>query len=220
MKKYKSKKIICSIHHIEEDKFKKNEYKNFKYLEQFIDAYHVISLNTQKQLLKYTDKRIISIPLWANQNTWFSIQDKYNLRKKYKIDINSFVVGSFQRDTEGSDLISPKLIKGPDRFVEIAKTIRNSQKDLLIILAGKRREYVISQLEELNINYRDKANLIIQQINKMKEKTYNYNSKKIPIAFAKNSLLDISSNDCETQNAVTNPHNIPTKTALKHVILL
>lgn len=151
--KYKSKKIICSIHHIEEDKFKKNEYKNFKYLEQFIDAYHVISLNTQKQLLKYTDKRIISIPLWANQNTWFSIQDKYNLRKKYKIDINSFVVGSFQRDTEGSDLISPKLIKGPDRFLEIVKNMSLIHKNLIVLLAGKRRHYIISKLKENNIKY-------------------------------------------------------------------
>ena len=33
------------------------------------------------------------------------------------------LVGSFQRDTEGSDLISPKLIKGPDIFIEIVKNM-------------------------------------------------------------------------------------------------
>ena len=49
------------------------------------------------------------------------IEDKKFLRKKFGVAEDSFLVGSFQRDTEGSDLISPKLIKGPDRFIEIVK---------------------------------------------------------------------------------------------------
>jgi len=151
--KYKSKKIICSIHHIEEEKFEKNDYKNFKYFEQFIDSYHVISLNTKKQLLKYTDKKINAIPLWADQNIWFPIEDKYNLRNKYKIDKSSYLVGSFQRDTEGLDLMSPKLIKGPDRFFEIVKNLNLIHKNLVVLLAGKRRQYIISKLEESKIKY-------------------------------------------------------------------
>ena len=38
---------------------------------------------------------------------------------KLNISENAYVIGSFQRDTEGKDLKSPKLIKGPDRLLEI-----------------------------------------------------------------------------------------------------
>ena len=59
------------------------------------------------------------------------------------------MVGSFQRDTEGHDLKSPKLIKGPDIFIEIIKKIKN--KNLKVVLTGKRRQYVIKKLNELKV---------------------------------------------------------------------
>ena len=68
-------------------------------------------------------KPITYIPFWVNQNIWFEIENKLQLRKKYNITEDAYLVGTFQRDTEGKDLVSPKLIKGPDRFVEIAKYI-------------------------------------------------------------------------------------------------
>ena len=37
---------------------------------------------------------------------------KKELRRKYNIAQESYLVGSFQRDTEGADLKSPKLSKG------------------------------------------------------------------------------------------------------------
>ena len=83
----------------------------------------MISLKTKKDLEKITDKKIVYIPFWVNSNIWFDIEDKETLRDKYSIPEKSFVVGSFQRDTEGSDLISPKLIKGPDRFIKIVHQI-------------------------------------------------------------------------------------------------
>ena len=52
-------------------------------------------------------------------------KNKENLRDKYGISNNDYLVGSFQRDTEGKDLVSPKLSKGPDQFVQILK---NSEK--------------------------------------------------------------------------------------------
>ena len=64
------------------------------------------------------------------------------------------MVGSFQRDTEGDDLMSPKLIKGPDIFIKIVSNLYKSNKNLKIVLAGKRRQYVISELENQNIPYK------------------------------------------------------------------
>ena len=44
------------------------------------------------------------------------LNNKNELRNKYGFNFNDFVIGSFQRDTEGKDLTSPKLIKGPDIY--------------------------------------------------------------------------------------------------------
>ena len=58
------------------------------------------------------------------------------------------MIGSFQRDTEGSDLISPKLIKGPDIFLEIVNDIFLHNKNLKVVLTGKRRNYLIENMKK------------------------------------------------------------------------
>ena len=73
------------------------------------------------------------------------------MRSKYNLNEDSFIIGSFQRDTEGKDLKSPKLIKGPDRFVEIVKFFALKNDNLIVLLTGYRRQYVIKRLEEENI---------------------------------------------------------------------
>ena len=153
-KKYlKSKKVVCSVFHIEEDDFSESGIKKFKKRDKYIDCYHVISLKTKELLESITDKEIAYIPFWVNSKIWFEIKNKIELREKYGIEKNSFVVGSFQRDTEGKDLTSPKLIKGPDRLASIIKKFNTEKKHLTVLLAGKRRQYIISKLEEENINY-------------------------------------------------------------------
>ena len=66
---------------------------------------------------------------------------------------DKYYVGSFQRDTEGSDLMSPKLSKGPDQFLEIVKSIKEKKPNLEVILSGKRRQYLINKLNEHEIQY-------------------------------------------------------------------
>ena len=41
------------------------------------------------------------------------------LVEEWKIPTDTYLIGSFQRDTEGSDLRRPKLVKGPDVLLEI-----------------------------------------------------------------------------------------------------
>ena len=48
---------------------------------------------------------------------FYEIKEKNILRSKYGFKENDYIVGSFQRDTEGHDLKSPKLSKGPDLFI-------------------------------------------------------------------------------------------------------
>lgn len=153
VKKFKNKKIIYSQYHIEDASSKSQEMQKLKMVEPYIDAFHVISLETEAILKKITDKPIYYLPLWVNQNIWFYIKDKDKLRNKYLIPKEDFLIGSFQRDTEGSDLISPKLLKGPDIFIQIVKNIFAQNKNLRIILTGTRRQYVISELKKLNIPF-------------------------------------------------------------------
>ena len=72
--------MICSVYHIDEDKFSSNDLK-FKERDKYVNAYHVISKNTLKQVEKLTDKKIYSIPFWINEKLWFPINSKIDLRK-------------------------------------------------------------------------------------------------------------------------------------------
>ncbi len=147
------KKIICTIHHIDIDKFKGSEKREFYKLDQYVDIYHVISKKTSKTLQNLTSKSITYIPFWINQDTFYQINDKTKLREKYGIPIESYSIGSFQRDTEKKGYKRPKLSKGPDQYLEIAKHLNTTVKRLHVVLAGKRREYIISRLKKENINY-------------------------------------------------------------------
>ena len=153
-KKYlQTKKIICTIHHLEKNDFKGHKLSEFKERDVFVDYYHVISEKTKSELEKITKKPIIKIPFWVNNKLFYEIKDKEKLRSKFNIPNNSFLVGSFQRDTEGKDLLSPKLIKGPDRLVKIFKHLAELNPNLIVILAGKRRQYIINELSKEKINF-------------------------------------------------------------------
>lgn len=148
-----NKIVVCTIHHIDFSKFDSKEKKNFYKRDNFVNFYHAISSKTEEQLEKLVSKKIFTIPFWVNQNIFFEIKNKTILKKKYGISENSFLVGSFQRDTEGKDLISPKLSKGPDQFMTIIKDYKELYPNLRVLLTGKRRQYLINNLKESNIPF-------------------------------------------------------------------
>jgi hypothetical protein len=192
----KEKYVIATIHHIDEEKFKKGEHdKIFHFTREFVDLYHVLCNTTFDFLIKLDHKIPIKlIPLWVNSSVFFNINDKSKLRAKYNISNNTFLVGSFQKDTEGrkywrcphcfncnrdekninikcsfcnkkapdwTNSINkldkfeyyPKLSKGPDIFVKILSDMKKDGKNLEVVLAGIRREYIITQLKKLGIKY-------------------------------------------------------------------
>ena len=154
------KKVVCTIHHIDIEKFKGKEKKDFYKIDQFVDHYHAISKKTEEVLKQFTKKPISFIPFWINQNVFFNIENKKELKKKYEISSDSYLVGSFQRDTEKKGFKKPKLSKGPDNFIQIAKHLYEINPQTNIVLAGKRREYIISKLkkEKIPFNYFEMVN--------------------------------------------------------------
>ena len=164
----KTQKVLCTIHHIDEDKFDNSEERNFYTRDKYIDLYHVISKKTFSQVNKLTSKPIVNFPFWVNQNIWFEINNKELIFQKYKLSSNKYYVGSFQRDTEGKDLKSPKLSKGPDRFLQIVKQIREEKgNDLVVILTGKRRDYLINNFKKEKINFKYFEMVSVKEINEL-----------------------------------------------------
>ena len=150
----RSKKVLCTIHHLDFTKFDNREEKNFYERDNFVDFYHTISEKSKIQLQKLTDKSITVMPFWMNQNNFYQIKNNRNLKNKFNLNPDSYYIGSFQRDTEGHDLISPKLSKGPDRFLEIIVQKNKEIKNLEIILTGKRRNFLINQFTKNGIDFR------------------------------------------------------------------
>ena len=134
-------------------KFDSKEKKNFYKRDNFVNFYHAISSKTEEQLEKLVSQRIFTIPFWVNQNIFYEMKNKKMLKKKYNIPEDSFLVGSFQRDTEGKDLTSPKLSKGPDQFMRIMQNYKERYPNLRVLLTGKRRQYLIQSLKNSNIPF-------------------------------------------------------------------
>tara|TARA_Y100000741_G_scaffold339225_1_gene299920 strand:+ start:474 stop:1418 length:945 start_codon:yes stop_codon:yes gene_type:complete len=153
VKSLSNKKTLCSIYHIDEEKFGYEEKKIFLERDKYVDEYHVISKKTKNQVSKLTDKKITSIPFWVNKDIWFEIKDKDALHKKFNFNKEDYFIGSFQRDSEGRDVSQPKLSKGPDRFIKIIKEMNKSKNNLHVILTGRKRNYLINELTKNKIKF-------------------------------------------------------------------
>ena len=75
------KKVICTIHHIDFNKFDDAERSNFYHRDKYIDFYHVISKKTENQLKRLTSKKIFTQPFWIDQRKFHYLPDKKSLRK-------------------------------------------------------------------------------------------------------------------------------------------
>ena len=62
-----------------------------------------------------------------------------------------FLVGSFQRDSLGADLGRPKWQKDPDLLLDVLDALRS--ENVLLLLAGPRRHYVLEACRERSIPY-------------------------------------------------------------------
>ena len=159
------KKVITSVHHIVPEKFGILELDDFRSRDMVTTVYHVYNDRTYSFIRPLTKKPIHVIKYWANQNVWRATGTKEELRKKHGLPLDAFLIGSFQRDTEGKDLTSPKLEKGPDLLADFIIE-RDSQNyrhvaapascrpdPVHVVLSGWRRQYIIGRLEAVGVPY-------------------------------------------------------------------
>lgn len=149
-----NKCVVTTVHHIDSTKI--NEFMIFfNKIHNITNKFHVICPKVHNDLIKLTDKEITTANFWINDSVFYHINDKKSLREKYDIPVDSYLIGSFQRDTEGKNkCMKPKLSKGPDIFCNIVEDINKKKDNLLVILAGRRRNYVIDRLEKMNVQYK------------------------------------------------------------------
>ena len=144
----KIKKVVCTIHHVIPSKFEEND---FILRDRFVHCYHVFTEETKNFIQKFTEKPIVKINAWYDPNLWF--RDGKTYYQDFGLDEGDYIVGSFQRDTEGSDLISPKLCKGPDLFCDYVEKLYKQKPNLKVLLGGYRRQYVINRLTKSCVPY-------------------------------------------------------------------
>lgn len=168
----RGKKVLTSVHHIVPEKFDYHARHDFIARDELTTAYHVYNQRTLDFIKPLTDRPIHLINYWANGRIWQPTATKTEARAQLGLPVDSYIVGSFQRDTEGHDLTSPKLEKGPDKFADACIKLRDTDHpNLHVLLAGWRRQYVIKRLEAAGIPYtyferpiHEKVNLCYQAL--------------------------------------------------------
>lgn len=158
------KKVLTTIHHIVPEKFGALQLQDFMARDAVTSAYHVPNKHTEAFIRPLTKRPIHVIPYWANQRIWRPTGTKGDLRKKHGLPVDGYLVGSFQRDTEGAGIPNgtflPKLEKGPDLLCNwldgmqgYADGTHNAHLPLHVVLAGWRRQYVIERLKKRGVAY-------------------------------------------------------------------
>ena len=141
-----SRKVILTVHHIDPHKLNTSE---FLIRDNYVDIYHVPNPKVIECFPKEIDRNKIKVlHYWYDKDVW----NPHDHIKNPDTE-KTLYIGSFQRDTEGFDLSTPKFSKGPDLFCDIVEELHQNYKKCEVILAGHRRQYVIKRLEKAGIPY-------------------------------------------------------------------
>jgi len=141
----RQKTVVCTVHHIVPEKF---NVSSFRQRDKFVDVYFVYTHETSKIIRQHSRRSIARVAHWIDPTVW-PITPRDDARGRLGISRDDFVVGSFQRDTEGSDLISPKLEKGPDILCDLIERM-SENRPITLLLGGWRREYVLSRASHMS----------------------------------------------------------------------
>ena len=149
-------KTCVQIHHIVEEKLKEYDFDSFNKADCVITPSHITEdalkgkIHVPVHYLSYwllsemmeprDEKRIEEF----RSETWGSSSSDDYLKKEV-------FIGYFQKDTERNG--NPKLEKGPDRFLEVIRGIKDDESiKLRVFLTGYRREYVWNGLSEMGVD--------------------------------------------------------------------
>lgn len=102
------------------------------------------------------EKKLRMIPLGVDLELFkpASSERKHSLRQRFNVPSDAICIGSFQKDGNGwGSGDEPKMIKGPDVFVETVARLKREFPNLFVLLTGPARGYVKRQLDRLGIPF-------------------------------------------------------------------
>ncbi len=159
---YKSKhKISVDYYHGKPD-----QGENFRRCFESLKSHHRqisrVRVSTKEigELIKLSGvdaEKVRRIPIGVDTEIFSPQTPNKKLMSRLNLDIpaNAAVIGSFQKDGVGwSEGNKPKLIKGPDVFLEVIKKLKQEVPNLWVLLSGPSRGYVKNGLDIIGVPYR------------------------------------------------------------------
>jgi glycosyltransferase involved in cell wall biosynthesis len=159
----KSKKVIATIHHIDADNITAGKYnRQFKFIKTYVSKIHSICPQTTRDIQKLGifEIPIITKYLWVKEPQFYSVscEEKSKLRRKYGIEGDSFVIGSFQND---------KMSKAPEIFLNIVLDMIKLGRKIEVILGGRNRNFLTYNFVNLGVKYRYFSMVPLEVINEL-----------------------------------------------------
>lgn len=124
-------------------------------LKKYVDIFIAPSSKIY-DLLNANGLKVCKIPFFVNPNIFKPLNlKKEEICKRLDIKWNllkdKIIIGSFQRDSLGTNLLKPKWQKNPDLLIKILEKL--PKEKTIFLLAGPRRHYIIDRCIEKKINF-------------------------------------------------------------------
>lgn len=131
---------------------------------QLFEAAHsleriVLSCRISKQPLVelgIPEDKLVMIPLGVDLTRFCPPSEEMRRQARHRLGVpeDAICIGSFQKDGSGwGEGFEPKLLKGPDVFLEVIATLAARYSNLLVLLTGPARGYVKQGLARLGVPY-------------------------------------------------------------------
>lgn len=145
--------VICNLSG-EWSRYEQDAGQIFLNIAAMVDIWVVRSRQAQKTL-QQKGYNVFFIPYTVNTDVFRPLEnaDKQRIRKKLKIPQDSYVIGNFMRDSTAGRMCAPKLVKGPDIFVDIVQRLRKKEVPVHVLLAGPRRHWIRKRLGEEGVPF-------------------------------------------------------------------
>jgi hypothetical protein len=165
-------------------------HNNISKLFKFVDAW-VAPNRKIYSFIKKVKLNVFLIPFYVDKQIFKKTNfDKKQLCEILNINIdkikNRYLIGSFQRDSLGTNINEPKWQKNPDLLISILRLLPKSK--FILILAGPLRHYIVRKCKEYSIPFLFIGNetYIEKGIHDLKLNTLNLN--KISLLY---NLIDL-----------------------------
>lgn len=155
-KPHKSNKIVVTWFHIIPND---PRIKFIKEVQKYINLFHTSCNISKNELIKIgiPQEKIVVIPIGVDLSLFkpVSIKEKQKIKKAFGIPLDKIIIGSFQKDGVGWNKgLEPKLIKGPDIFINVVEKLAKSYP-LFVLLVGPARGYVEIELQKKDIPFKN-----------------------------------------------------------------